>query len=75
MHYALFLYRVVVEYYFKRHNSGKYFIRRQDDFIEPEELIGLFIPYLGPIAVRTAKTVITSVSELVGTIFDLTGWS
>lgn len=70
----LFLYRVVVEYYFRRNDAGKYFIRRQDDFIEPEELISVIVPYLGPIAVRAAKTVAASFSELVVSIFELIGW-
>ncbi|RGB26366.1 hypothetical protein C1646_770513 [Rhizophagus diaphanus] len=67
--------RVVVEYYFRRNDAGKYFICRQDDFIEPEELMGVIVPYLGPMAVRAAKTVAASFSEFVVSIFELTGLS
>ena len=70
----MILYRLTVIFDFKQTDEGKLVISRQEDILDPEELIKVFNPYFAPV-VKVFKRVITSIGMLNGRICELTGWS
>ncbi|GBC06474.1 hypothetical protein RclHR1_06870005 [Rhizophagus clarus] len=54
-------------------NDGKYIIRRQEEFIQPEDFVGTLIPSIVPTIVTIQKIVIGIIAIGIGRLLGLIG--
>ncbi|CAG8488449.1 9983_t:CDS:2 [Rhizophagus irregularis] len=54
-------------------NDGKYIIRRQEEFVQPEDFVGTLIPVIAPTIITIQKIIISFIIIAFGRLLGLIG--
>ncbi|CAG8636317.1 15295_t:CDS:2 [Funneliformis mosseae] len=66
--------RLYIIFNLQKNEGGKYFINRHEDLCQPEDLLGVYIPYVAPTLLVMTKRAISFITMLVGSTFNSIGW-